>query len=317
MTRPDFKNVLVTAWNDSGAGRFMRLMDGAEQVFAFPFELLLGAETAVGIQNEPSLVSGKYRWNVFRDPEQLQAVLDQELLSQRMLNPSESELNDWLAARKFDGLSQYKDRARSFVDSLAVQAPAHRQLLQTDAVLAYIDSMKAVFTERHRAINLIHCPCAALDWQRPQFWSIYSRAIVIVIDPRWGFGNMHARNQIPPHRYLERWLHINQASLELKQQHPEQVLILCSSADANQQAENIARAHDFLGISTMNATTRTPTLLGEAMGDIGFPFGGIMSWSAQSHQNSVAKANEALAKADNHTAELLDQCDSLYKLLEP
>lgn len=317
MTRPEYKNVLVTAWNDSGAGRFMRLMDGADQVFAFPFELLLGAEAAVGIQNEASLVSGKYRWNVFRDPEQFQAVLEQEPLNQRALDPSESELNDWLAARKFDALSQYKDRARSFVDSLAVQTPDHRQLLQTDAVLAYIESMKAVFAGHHASINLIHSPCAALDWERPQFWSVFSRAIVIVIDPRWGFGNMHARNKIPPHRYLERWLRINQASLQLKQQHPEHVLILRSSADATQQAENIARAHDFLGISTMNATTRTPTLLGEAMGDIGFPFGGIMSWSAQSHKNSIAEANEALAKADNHAVQLLDQCVSLYKLLEP
>ena len=37
-----------------GAGRFMRLMDGAEEVFAFPFELLLGADTPVGIRNKPS-----------------------------------------------------------------------------------------------------------------------------------------------------------------------------------------------------------------------------------------------------------------------
>lgn len=317
MSRPDCKNVLVTAWNDSGAGRFMRLMDGADQVFAFPFELLLGAEAAIGIHNEPSLVSGKYRWNVFRDSGQIQAVLEQEPLSSRDLRPSESELNDWLVLRKFKALSQYRDHAKAFVGSLESRALAHRLLLQSDAVLAYIKSMKAVFTERHTAMNLIHSPCATLDWECPQFWSIFSRVILIVIEPRWGFGNMHARNQIPPHRYLERWLRINQASLELKRQHAEQVLILRSSVDASQQIENVARAHDFLGISTMNAASRTPTLLGEPLGDIGFPFGGILTWSLQSHQHSVAEANIALASADSRTTELLDKCTSLYKLLEP
>lgn len=317
MTGINNQNVLVTAWNDSGAGRFMRLMDGTEQVFAFPFELLLGAEAPFGILNEPSLVSGKYRWNVFRDPEQFQAALEQEPLSQRALDPSESELNDWLAARKFDVLSQYKDRARDFLNSLADQAPAPRQLLRTDAVLGYIESMKAVFAGQHGGINLIHSPCAVLDWRSPQFWKIFSRTILIVIEPRWGFGNMHARNQILPQRYLERWLRINHISFQLKKQHPEKVLILCSSASDSRQAENIARAHSFLGISIMNAATRAPTLLGEPMGNIGFPFGGIMSWSAQSYQNSVSEANEALARASNQTIELLDQCTSLYKLLEP
>ena len=90
MTEIDCQNVLVTAWNDSGAGRFMRLMDGAEEVFAFPFELLLGADTPVGIRNKPSLVSGKCRWNVFRDQGELQRVLEQDAINQRLLDPSES-----------------------------------------------------------------------------------------------------------------------------------------------------------------------------------------------------------------------------------
>ena len=295
----------------------MRLMDGAEQVFAFPFELLLGAESPVGISNEPSLVSGKYRWNVFRDQKKLHAVLEQESLGRKVLNPSECELNDWLASRKFDALSQYRHSARAFIDSLAAQTPSQKYLLEADAVAAYINSMKAVFTRNDTTFNLIHSPCAALDWDSTKFWHIFSKTIVVVIDPQWGLGNMHSRNQIPPHRYLKRWLRITHASLELKQKHPDQVLILCSSVEGRQQAANIARAHDFLGISTMNATTQTPTLLGEAMGEIGFPFGGIMSWSAESHQNSIALANKALSRLDNHSADLLDQCTYLYRLFEP
>ena len=66
----------------------------------------------------------------------------------------------------------------------------------------------------------------------------------------------------------------------------------------------------------MNAITRTPTLLGETIGEIGFPFGGIQSWSRQFYQKSVSEANELLARVDNNTISLIDQCVSLYKLLE-
>jgi hypothetical protein len=56
--------------------------------------------------------------------------------------------------------------------------------------------------------------------------------------------------------------------------------------------------------------------LGEAMGETGFPFGGIVGWSLNSYQNSVAEANAQLANANNNTAELLHQCESLFNLLE-
>ena len=316
MTRPVSMNVLVTAWNDSGAGRFMRLMDGAEQVFSFPFELLLGAEAPVGIQNEASLVSGKYRWNVFRDTYQVQEALEHEQLGHNALDPSESELKDWLASRKFHSLSQYRDRAKAFVDGLALQPHDQRKLLQIHEVLAYIESIKSVFNGRNAAINLIHVPCAALDWERPHFWGIFSKVILVVIDPEWGFGNMHARNQIPPHRYLERWLRINQASLLLKQKYPEQVLILRSSVNPLQQAHNVVVAHDFLGIDCRKASVKKPTLLGVDMADIGFPFGGILKWSLHCYQNSVDEANAVLASTNNRTAELFDQCKTLYKIFE-
>jgi hypothetical protein len=316
VTRADCKNVLVTAWNDSGAGRFMRLMDGADNLFAFPFELLLGAESVVGVKNLPSLVSGKYRWNVFRDPSQIQAVLEQDSIRQRVLDPSESELKDWLAARKFDALSQYRDQARAAIDCLADKTPERRLLMQPESVVAYIDWLRDVFAGGHAAINLIHCPCAALDGENQRFWNIFSNVIMVIIEPRWGFGNMNARNQIALHRYLERWLLINQLSLQLKQKRPEQVMIISSSVDTGQQVDNIARAHSFLGISSVNARTQTPTLLGEDIGEAGFPYGGILSWSAQSYQNSVNAADMSLSEADNHTAELFDQCAYLYELLE-
>lgn len=316
MTISDYENVLVTAWNDSGAGRLMRLMDSADQTFVFPFELLLGAEATLGIQNEARLVSGKYRWNVFRDTQQIEAAFKQERHSHNMLIPSESELNDWLEAKKFEALSRYRDRAKAFVRSLESRSPDQRQLLRTNEVLAYIKAMKAVFNGRYATFNLVHSPCAALDCESPHFWNIFSKAILVVIDPKWGFGNMHARNYIPPRRYFERWLRINQASLQLKQKHPQQVLILHSSANAAQQIENVERVHHFLGIGTMNEATRIPTLLGEAIGNTGFPFGGILNWDVNMCQNSVNEANALLSSADNHTAALLDQCTSLYKLLD-
>jgi hypothetical protein len=295
----------------------MRLMDGADQVFSFPFELLLGAEALVGIKNEPTLVSGKYRWNVFRDKQQIQTALEEEQVGDNTLRPSESEMSEWLAARKFVGLSQYRDRAKDFVDSLAFQPQDHRNLLQMEAVHAYIKSMKAIFTGCNAAINLIHSPCAALDWDCPVFWGLFSKVILVVIDPIWGFGNMHSRNQIPARRYLECWLRINQASLKLKQKYTEQVLILSSTVNAIKQAENVARAHYFLGIEKIKNATNKPTLLGEAMGEIGFPFGGIASWNLQSYQSCIADANILLANENNNTSELLDQCQSLFKLLEP
>jgi len=316
MTISDSQNVLVSAWNDSGAGRFMRLMDGAEQVFAFPSELLLGADSPIGIKNEPHLASGKDRWNVFRDAEQLQKVVEQEAVNERHLNPSESELRDWLEGHKFKVLSRYRGRAQALIDSLTEQPSTYRQLRRTNEVLTYIGAMKAIFDEKQANINLIHTPCAALDWESPQFWNIFNKVILIAIDPRWGFGNMHSRNKIPPHRYLERWLRINEASLHLKQKHPEKVLILCSSADDNQQANNIRRAHEFLDLRITNFTTRSPTLLGEAMGEIGFPFGGVLEWSRQAYENTVCRANHELHKADIHTKALTDKCASLYKILE-
>jgi hypothetical protein len=315
MNRRNCINVLVTAWNDSGAGRFMRLMDGADQIFAFPFELLLGAETTLGIQDEPNLVSGKYRWNLFRDTKQINLALEQETPSRNTLEPSESELKDWLEGRKFHLLSQHRDRARIFAESLAVQSQTQRQLLRDDDVLAYFDAMKAVFTEHRSDINLIHAPCAALDFESPLFWKVFDKVVLIIIDPRWGFGNMNTRNQISPRRYLERWLSINRASHRLKQKHSDQVLILCSSVNAIQQTKNIERAHSFLGIRNVNTVTQEPTILGEAIGETGFPFGGILSWSTHSYQSSIAKANAALTSADNETFELFSQCNSLYSLL--
>lgn len=316
MTRPECRNVLVTAWNDSGAGRLMRLMDGADQVFAFPFELLLGAECTLGIQRKPYLVSGKYRWNVFRNLQKIQAVLEQELFSKHIFEPSESELNDWLEKRKFVQLAQYKNRAKSFIDSRSSQSLTQRQLLHTEDVLVYIESMKAIFSDQPVAINLVHSPCAALDCNSSNFWNIFSQVVIVIINPMWGLGNMHRRNQIPPNRYLERWLMIGQASYQLKQQHPEQVLILLSSVDTIKQTENVEKAHDFLRINTIASTTQIPTLLGEDLGDIGFPFGGISRWSLRSFDDSVAEANATLINSDNHSLELLDQCISLYKLFE-
>lgn len=309
-------NVLVTAWNDSGAGRFMRLMDGADQIFSFPFELLLGAESQVGIQNKASLVSCKYRWNVFRDTHQFQAALEQENIGLNALDPSESELKDWLASCKFHALSQYRDHAKVFFDGLEFQPLEQRKLLRIDAVLAYIKSMKAIFAGHDEAINLIHTPCAALDWEHPQFWSMFSKVILVVINPKWGFGNMHSRNQISPHRYLERWLCINQASLRLKKKYPELVQILLSSPNPTKQADNVALAHDFLGIKNMKDATKEPTLLGEAMGELGFPFGGIVSWSLHSYQNSIAEASLMLANTNSNTVDLLDRSEYLFKLLE-
>lgn len=316
MTRSNRINVLVTAWNDSGAGRFMRLMDGADKVFAFPFELLLGAEATIGIQNEPSLVSGKYRWNLFRDEMQIQSALEQGSLSHNALNPSESEFNDWLLRKKFHFLSQYRDSAKIFIARLAAKSQTQRLLLKVDDVLTYFESMKEVFSGYNSNVNLIHSPCVALDCESPSFWRIFNKVILIIIDPRWGFGNMNRRNQISAHRYLERWLSINQASHQLKQKHPDQVLVLSSSVNVINQIENIECAHSFLGIRNVKPVTQEPTILGEALGEIGFPFGGILSWSLDSYQSSVAKANAVLVMTGNHTSELLDQCESLYKLLE-
>jgi hypothetical protein len=295
----------------------MRLMDGADQVFSFPFELLLGAEAPVGVKNEPILVSGKYRWNCFRDTHQVQqAAREQKALGHNALDPAESELNDWLKEQKFDALSKYRDSAKAFVDSLAGQSQDQRSLLYIDAVLAYIKSMKAIFARHNAAINLIHSPCVALDWESPCFWRIFSKVIVIAIDPKWGFGNMYSRNQIPPSRYLERWLRINQVSLQLKQKHPGQVLILRSSVNPLQQSDNVVQSHEFLGIENIKAVTNKPTLLGEDMGDLGFPFGGILSWSLNCYQNSIDVANAVLDGANNSTLDLLNQCKSLYNLLD-
>lgn len=315
-SRTSYKNILISAWNDSGAGNFMRMMDGTDKVFSFPFELLLGAESNIGILNEPSLVSGKYRWNVFRASEKVNAATKQESLRQGALDPSESELREWLAERKFFVLSEYRESAKALLQKLARQPNRQRYLLEVNDVIAYIESLKAIFSEGSSDFNLIHCPCAALDWESPQFWQVYDMAILIVIDPKWGLGNMHSRNLIAADRYLERWLRVNEASFHLKQNHPENVLILCSSLCTDQQLENLARAHEFLDIGNIRGSLHEPTLLGEKIGETGFPFGGILNWSLDTYNSSIAKANEILADVDNKTAALLSKCDSLYSLLK-
>lgn len=294
----------------------MRLMDGADGVFAFPFELLLGAKTQIGIHHKPNLVAGKYRWNVFRDNQEIQAKLEQKQTKDISLDACESELKEWLEARKFNVLSKHRIQAQGLINRFAFQKPSKSQLLHTEDVLTYINEMKSIFTESDSEIKLIHAPCAALDWNSQPFWRIFNKVIIIVIDPKWGFGNMNARNQISAYRYLERWNEVNQESLWLKKQHPGKVLILRTSINADQQEENLKQCHCFLDIHNVNPATQHPTLLGEAMGEVGFPYGGILNWNLQAYQHSLNLAHTKLANADNQTLELLARCVSLYKLLQ-
>ena len=50
------KNILLTAWNDSGGGYLMRLLDHSSQINVLPFETLLGINAYDGIQNQTNLI---------------------------------------------------------------------------------------------------------------------------------------------------------------------------------------------------------------------------------------------------------------------
>ena len=70
--------ILLTAWNDSGAGHLCRYLDGSKELNILPFETLLGSACIAGISSFSELVHPWYRWNLFRDETSVDSFFDFE-----------------------------------------------------------------------------------------------------------------------------------------------------------------------------------------------------------------------------------------------
>lgn len=306
-------NVLITAWNDSGAGLFTRLIDSVDDIFCFPFETLLGSNNKAGIASCPDLVNPSYRWNAFRFSSQHGTSRDESTHPRSSHQFAESELRAWLAGKKFDVLNGYKANALRTLCSYTSRC-TEENAYSLQETIGYLDALENVFCSKLLAIRAMHVPCAMLDYTNPNFFVIFEKVIALVIDPRWGFGNMTTRNSISLKRYLKRWLAINQSTRAAQKAFPGKVLVLRSSTCKLDIQENISNAVEFiLGEKFDIASPCLPTLLKQRLKYAGYPFGGVLSWDSSHQQFSRAVTAEHLKYSPKTVQELAEDCDSLFR----
>lgn len=314
---PHCANILITGWNDSGAGHLMRLIDSQDGIFCFPFEVLLGSPSTDGIQFHSKLVKTAYRWNLFRScSEQIKSTLPQK--SSNLFDVfSEDELKSWILNQKFLNLELPKTRV------IAACRNFHHKI-QQDSLYAwtlngnidYLNALQQSFGCSETPYRAMHVPCAILDHNHSSFFAFFNKIIAVVIDPFWGLGNMNARNGISVRSYFERWLIINAKIFEAYRKNLDKILILTTSEDPKNIHSNAVKTIEFItGKIFVEKQSVNPRLLGQQILLSGYPFGGIFEWNQNARINSEKRAHQLIANASVIEQKLAASCRHIYSLL--
>tara|TARA_B100000886_G_C20416580_1_gene489533 strand:- start:1175 stop:2191 length:1017 start_codon:yes stop_codon:yes gene_type:complete len=316
------KNILVTAWNDSGAGYLMRLLDNASNVNILPFETLLGFNTNIGIKNKSDLIRPSNRWNLFRDKsivlnyikDNKNKIIEESKTYRGIRNIfDENELFDWLENRKFYEIQEFRPKIKIAILKFLKKNPIEKiedsnQLYQF--TFKYLDTIVKTFFNENSAysnIRIIHCPSMALDATNSNFKEFFNKVVIVVIDPKWGFGNMHLRNKISLKRYLERWFQVNNSSLNYLRKSSNAISII-TSKDIDRNYLNARKVFEFLE-SPINIKNLNPSILGNTKNCIGYPYGGITSFKKSEIDKAYSLYSLHLNKNNNT---LFEKCNSIY-----
>ena len=320
------KNILVTAWNDSGAGYLMRLLDNASDVNILPFETLLGFKTNIGIKNKSDLIRPSNRWNLFRDKsivlnyikDNKNKIIEESKTYKGIRNIfEENELFDWLENRKFYEVQEFRPKIKKAIFKFLKKNPIENienshQLYQF--TIKYLDTIVKTFFNENSAysnIRIVHCPSMALDATNSNFKEFFNKVVIVVIDPKWGFGNMHLRNKISFNRYLERWFQVNNSSLSYLRNSSNAICIITSKEIDNNYL-NARKVLDFLERPT-NVKNLNPSILGNTRNCIGYPYGGITSFKQSDIDMACSIYSLHLNKNDYS---LFEKCNSIYNDLK-
>ena len=321
------KNILITAWNDSGAGYLMRLLDNASNLNILPFETLLGINNNVGIENKSDLIRASNRWNLFRDEKKVlnfikdnkRKIIEESETYKGIRNIfDENELFDWLEDKKFHEIKEFRPKIKIAIAKFLENYPIEKienycQLYEF--TFKYLDTLVKVFFEKENHIQsnlrVFHCPSMALDSTNPYFQEFFYKVIFVVIDPKWGFGNMHQRNQISLNRYLERWYEVNNSSLNFLRNNSNAICII-TSKDKKTNFLNLKRVLNFLE-SPINNYNFNPSILGNTKNCIGYPYGGIKSFE-KSEINKAYSISTLHLKKYNYF--LYERCNHIYNDLK-
>lgn len=309
-------NALITAWNDSGAGYLIRCLDHAPGIFAYPFEVLLGAPVPVGINNCPDLVKACYRWNIFRNPAEMSAHWRDSPPSQLSNVFGEDELQAWIKGEKFTELQSIRTRVSSSLQDRFEQETSP-SLSEPAFTIRYLDVLENQFAVAglHAKTRVIHCPCMMLDAAHELFFDMFPKVITVSIHPAWGFGNMHRRNGISLDRYLERWRAINLSALSAVTQFPETVLSIQTSPLLDQNLLNAERAYKWMTGSSCERADLHPSLLGLAGSVEGYPYGGLWAVNPEASASATETTQKVLAKTGAALKDVYDECIWIFDSL--
>ena len=320
------KNILVTAWNDSGAGYLMRLLDNASNVNTLPFETLLGFSTNIGIKTKVDLIRPSNRWNLFRDKSAVlnyikdnkNKIIEESKTYRGIRNIfEENELFDWLENRKFYEIQEFRPKIKNAIFKFLKKYPIEKiedsnQLYQF--TIKYLDTIVKTFFNENSGdsnIRIIHCPSMALDATNSDFKKFFNKVVIVVIDPKWGFGNMHLRNKISFNRYLQRWFQVNNSSLNYLRNCSNAICII-TSKETDHNYLNARKVLNFLEMPT-NIKNLNPSILGNTKNCIGYPYGGITSFKKSEIDKACSLYSLHLNKNDYS---LFEKCNIIYEDLE-
>ncbi len=296
------KIILVTAWNDSGAGHLCRYLDGTNYLNILPFEILLGNKRSTGITTYAGLVHGWYRWNLFREEASLEAITDFE----------EPELKLWLSGKKFQCLENYKIAAQERISSFNNFIEKSKINDATQITKEYIYMLDNLFYPNSSADILVHVPCAILDCNNDNFNKIFDKVIIVCSNPMFGYSNMKARNNITPSRFFERWYTINNISLKYLQSHKEKSLLVDNIQNKSRFIYNSKTIFQAFGYAH-SIQIEKPTLLGQRLENPFYPFGGLLSLEQDITNKDVLRS---LNSGDENSVELQSKCSLLYAVLQ-
>lgn len=322
----EHKNVLVTAWNDSGAGYLMRLLDNYPSLKVMPFETLLGLGSNIGIKSEKDLVRFSNRWNIFRDSKLVIKYLQQLKKETYFLENQyemireiffENELFSWIEKSKFNTLHNLHPKTLENITNFINMSPVNAIKTGDDLLdytKNYMNLIRNIFYEKEKIpeFRVWHSPSMSLDFHHPNFKKIFEKVIIVIIDPIWGFGNMNKRNNISLMRYLERWYKINLINLNYLKNNKDSLCIITSRNFEDNQS-NVYKVLKFLGINSSKKEIIYPTLLGNYNKCVGYPYGGLTSLDTKEIEEIYTISLSIKKKSDE---EMFDVCCSLFEELK-
>ncbi len=294
--------ILLTAWNDSGAGHLCRYLDGSSYLNVLPFELLLGNRQNVYISNHSELVHSWYRWNLFRDGINFSSFLDF----------AEPELKSWLSQSKFKLIPEYIAKAQTSISLFFQQANTNNDKSFIDITKEYIYMINDLFYPDSNADILIHVPCAMLDSCHPYFQQVFDKIIVAFSNPVCGYMNMKKRNNINPLRYFDRWYTINNLSLIFCNSNEADSCMISNTLAQAHFVQNTLKIYNFLGIPHSSGRI-VPTLLGNHLENPFYPFGGLLSLNNEYSSDIFNDFNFAY---DDDMLSSYFKCSGLYSVLQ-